>query len=411
MQGLGRTEFRVGHSRWLRAVPRGLKTLGCALLVLQVVQPASLAFAHAKPARHSTPSLDERIALYRKKLATYTEAREAYEKLAVPYWKAISEKRSVRLMKLMSNQGTSLEDYVLEQPPVYAGPPAPQNPEAQHGTAAGIPIVADFLRHAKTEFGFTPQRPATERDFKRAYAKAALAAGLTKEACVGIYAFEAGGEGKYDVQAGLETDEPDARATTTALGYNQLLSTNSVELLAEAGDAFISVLSKIAEGSSPKRRAQLQRKITALRAMMASARSVPDQWNEHSRLARTPKGLGVHALNLDVDIGPLLQAQKLLTSALFARSRGYKAPLTAAELEMMNLTGDGNGLDMVLMANTLRDKVPTSNFFQRGGYERNEVASLNNTVAKLFAATTAQIDAEAELQGAKELAAAFDVSK
>ncbi len=52
--------------------------------------------------------------------------------------------------------------------------------------------------------------------------------------------------------------------------------------------------------------------------------------------------------------------------------------------------------------------MPTSNFFQRGGYERNDVASLNNTVAKLFAATNAQIAAEAELEGAEELAAAFD---
>ena len=282
--------------------------------------------------------------------------------------------------------------------------------EAQ-GEAKGIPVVADFLRHAKAEFGFTPQRPARERDYKRAYAKAAIAAGLGKAACVKVYAFEAGGEGTYDVQAGLESDDPDARAISTALGYNQLVSTNSVELLAEAGDAFVAALSKAAEGAKPRRHAQLQGKITALKKMIAFARSVPDQWEEHAKLARTPQGLGVHALNLDVDIGPLLQAQKLLTSAAFARSRGHAAPLTGAELEMMNLTGDGNGLDMVLMPDALRDKVPTSNFFQRGGYERNDVASLNNTVAKLFAATNAQMAAEAELEGAKELAAAFDAVK
>ncbi len=392
---------------------RRFTALGCALLALQLVPPGTSGVALARPAhgKPAPPSLDQKRALYSKQLAAYTQAHDAFETLAAPYWKSISEKRALRRAKLMSNQPMALADYVLEQPPVYAGPPKPQDPEAQPEDAGALPVVADFLTHAKAEFGFAPRRPTTERDYKRAYAKAALAAGLTKAQCVKIYAFEAGGDGKYDVQAGLETDDADARATSTALGYNQLLATNSVELLAEAGDEFVAFLSKMAERSSAARRAQLQKKIAVLRTMLAFSRSVPDQWDEHSKLARTPKGLGVHALNLDVDIGPLLQAQKLLTSARFAKSRGYAAPLTAAELEMMNLTGDGNGFDMVLMPAGLRDKVPTSNFFQRGGYQRNEVASLNNTVAKLLAATNAQMDAEAELQGAEDLAAAFDAAR
>ena len=48
---------------------------------------------------------------------------------------------------------------------------------------------------------------------------------------------------------------------------------------------------------------------------------------------------------LDLDVGPLLLTQKLLDSVIFARAKGYARPLTAAELEMMNLTGDGNGFD------------------------------------------------------------------
>ena len=69
-----------------------------------------------------------------------------------------------------------------------------------------IPDVDDFLANAKAQFGFTPQAPATELDYKRAYAKVASAAGLTKEACVKIYGFESGGNGKYDIQAGREYD-------------------------------------------------------------------------------------------------------------------------------------------------------------------------------------------------------------
>lgn len=78
-----------------------------------------------------------------------------------------------------------------------------------------------------------------------------------------------------------------------------------------------------------------------------------------------------------------------MDSVNFAKRKGYTAPLTAAELEMMNLTGDGNGFDMVSMPQAMRIVVPTSNFFQRNGYERNPVAIRNNTVAKLLAATDA----------------------
>ena len=53
----------------------------------------------------------------------------------------------------------------------------------------------------------------------------------------------------------------------------------------------------------------------------------------------TAGGYGIHAAVLDIDIGPLLQVQKLIDSVRFARAKGYTAPLTAAELEVMNLTG------------------------------------------------------------------------
>ncbi len=134
---------------------------------------------------------------------------------------------------------------------------------------------------------------------------------------------------------------------------------------------------------------------------------MPNAWSEHEKLGLTPQGIGVHALNLDLDVGPLLQTLKLTDSINFARRKGYAAPLSAAELEMMNLTGDGNGFDMVSMPQAMRSQVPTSNFFQRRGYERNPVASRNNTVSKLIAATDVKMDKETALQGARDLAAAF----
>jgi hypothetical protein len=186
-----------------------------------------------------------------------------------------------------------------------------------------------------------------------------------------------------------------------------LLSTNSVELLAEQGRQFIETLKSRAAEASGVRKAALEQKIAVLQKMVTFARSVRDDWNVHERLGRTPKGLGVHALNLDIDIGPLLQTQKLVNSVNFAKARGYSAALTAAELEMMNLTGDGNGFDMVTMPQAMRAKVPTSNFFTQLGYEHNPVARKNNTAAALLSATDAVMDREQQLPGAKDLAASF----
>ena len=78
--------------------------------------------------------------------------------------------------------------------------------------------------------------------FKRAYARYALAAGLTSEQAVRVYSFETGGTGNYDVQSGIE--QGGKRAISTAIGYNQLLTTNSVELMAEQGDVFVKDLTQ-----------------------------------------------------------------------------------------------------------------------------------------------------------------------
>jgi hypothetical protein len=359
----------------------------------------------------TAPAASPAMVEYRRKLDEYTKARQKFDDEASAYWKSIADKRRQRNAKRRANQSIVLEDYVLTQPPVYSGPPKPVDPSAPgpppRPPREYVPVVADFQKLAAEHFNFIPQRPHAEMEYKRAYAKAALAAGLTKPQIVRIYAFESGGNGGYDVQAGLEYNSPGARAINSALGYNQLLNTNSVELLAEKGDRFIDVLKARAAGSSGEAKAALERKIDAVRRMIAFSRTVPDDWYEHDKLANTPLGFAVHALNLDIDVGPLLQTQKLVDSVHFARSKGHTAPLTAAELEMMNLTGDGNGLDMVMMPAALRDKVPTSNFFQQGGYGRNPVASRNNVVAKLIAATDAKMDREVQLQGARDMAAAF----
>lgn len=347
------------------------------------------------------------LADYQAKLAQYTQARQAYDAEADTYWNAVVEKRRTRNAKRRDHVAILLADYVLTQPPVYAGPPRPVNPAGPPPEEKPpIPLVADFLKAAAEQHGFVPQRPPSDLDFKRAYAKAASAAGLTRDQIVGVYAFETGGNGTYDTQAGVSATRP--HAISPAIGYNQLLSTNSVSILAESGPRLLAALRQKAKSATGDTRYAMERKIEALKRMIAFSRSVPNHWNDHDRLAKTTAGgMGIHAVILDIDIGPLLQVQKLLNSVLFARAKGYSAPLSAAELELMNLTGDGNGIDMVMMPPTLRQQVPTANFFQQSGYERNPVARRTATVAGLIADMESKMGRGAQSPGAKDLAAAF----
>ena len=346
------------------------------------------------------------MAQYRRALEDYNKAWQSYSVATGSYWNSIAEKRKLRNAKRAQGETLSIDDYMLAQPPVYKGPPKPKNPIKPElpPRRVYVPVVNDFLAAARQEFKFMPRLPQSDSEFKSAYAKVALAAGLTKDQIARIYAFEATGNGNYDIEAGLEYNKH-GHAITTALGYNQLLATNSVEILAEKGNEFIKEFQAMAGETDGSQRQALDGKIEILHRMVAFARSVPDAWDQHEILANTQKGLGVHALNLDLDVGPMLQTQKLLDSVVFARRRGFSRTLSAAELEMMNLTGDGNGFDMVTMPLQWRDQVPTANFFRPSGYEDNPVAQRNNVVAKLIAATDARMDLEAGKPGARELAA------
>src|SRR5260370_1546209 len=140
------------------------------------------------------------IAEYRRKLREYQEASAAFDEEAGAYWASISEKRRGRNAKRREHLTITLDDYVLTQPPIYTGPKRPVNPEPEEGKPPrerkAIPVVADLLRAAAEHFQFTPQRPATEAEFKRAYARYALASGLTPEPAGRGSSFQAGGPGK-----------------------------------------------------------------------------------------------------------------------------------------------------------------------------------------------------------------------
>jgi hypothetical protein len=361
-----------------------------------------LAAAGAKQTASAQPEGD-----HQRKLSEYLAARKAFEQEEDAYWSLVAQKRHARYAKRRDHQPIALDDYVLTQPPVYTGPKRPPGfvPEVVQKPRLHkmIPVVADLMKAVSDLYQWRPQRPATDFEFKRAYALYAANAGLTREQAVRVYAFETGGNGTHASQSGSHGSHP----ISSAIGYNQLLTTNTVELLAEQGEEFVKELTaKTASLAGPARNA-LEQKIAVLKKMVALATSVPDTWSEHEKIGDTPQGWALHAMVLDIDVGPMLQTHKLLTSVIFAREKGYTRPLTAAELEMMNLTGDGTGLDMVTMPQALREQVPTSNFFVRAGYERNPVAIHHNTVAKLLAITDSRMDANSSQPGARELAAVF----
>jgi hypothetical protein len=380
--------FRRRSSIWLLAA------------VLLGAAPPLFAQGEADGAHAASPAVE-----------AYIRARTAYEQEAEAYWQSITDKRRARFAKRRGGERILLADYVLEQPPAYTGPPRPpgyvpprRDPERP---PVPIPTIPEFLAAAKEQYNFVPDRPRSETEFKQAYARIAAAAGLTREQAVRIYAFETGGNGEYDTQAGLLSNK-NGKPISPAIGYNQLLSTNSVSLLAGHGDKFLTTLSSAAAGMVAADRKAMDRKIAVLQKMIAFARSVPNAWSQHEKLAKfTEGGKGIHAAILDRDIGPLLQTQKLLNSVMFAKSKGVSRPLAAVELELMNFTGDGNGFDMVTMPHELRDKVPTSNFFQRNGYERNPIARRTGTVAALFESIDGKMDRASRLPGARALAEAF----
>ena len=66
-----------------------------------------------------------------------------------------------------------------------------------------------------------------------------------------------------------------ARAISPAIGYNQLLSTNSVSLLAEHGGRLAAALRQKASTLTGNAKVVMERKIDALKRMIAFSRSVP----------------------------------------------------------------------------------------------------------------------------------------
>lgn len=396
---------RSGGTGGLRGVLAGL----VALLVLGAGLAGPAVAASPEKTFAATLGSAER-----RTFETYIAAR-AYHALTVDeFWGEVEEKRALRRKKRAADAPVTAKDYVRGFPPDYAGPKLPddlarrwekfrQTDEKKRPPPEPAPGIADFLAHAKAEFGFVPDR-IPEREFKRRYAREALAVGLTKHQVVRVYALETSGLGTADMVAGVHPITRKGTPISTALGYAQLLSANSTSELVKHGPGFIARLKRMAKGApTPEAAARYERKARILTRMLAVARSVPNDWSRHVALGRTAKGYGIHAINVDGDIGPWLQVVKLEGLKTLAEKKG-RARLSGAEIELMNLAGPATGLEMMTPAGR---GATTPNFFERGGYGRNTIVR-GKTSAELLAALDERMDTNEKNEGAVVFTQVFD---
>ena len=340
----------------------------------------------------------------------YLRGRAAFDTELQAYWAQVDQKRDGRKKKRTQAIAFTADDYIAVQPPKYDGPSLPPDvakivtevkpPEPEMLK----PVVADFLAAARGEYGFIPVT-VTEREFKRRYAEEAMTLGLSKHQVVRVYALETGGRGTHDMQAGIDPESRKGHAISSALGYAQLLSANSISELVKYGEPFAVRLTALANapGVPGAKAAALRAKVAALRKMLRVVRAMPNEWGVHVKFGNTPKGYGIHALNLDADIGPWLQAIKLKGLKEEAEKAG-RPRLSGAEIELMNLSGPRTGLEMM---EPVARGMPTANFFSQGGYYRNTIVR-EKTAAQLLTALDERMEVSIKKPGAVEFAQVFD---
>ncbi len=405
------TTLDIGTSTRAACPPAAWLSRGLALLLLAIALGATAPAARASPERDFASTLD---ATERRQFETYIAARRFHDLTSDEYWREVEEKRAQRRKKRKADVAFTSKDYVQSFPPEYTGVKLSAGlakrwaafqakDEKAKPPSKPLPGIADFLAHAKAQFGFVPDR-IDEREFKRRYAREALSVGLTKDQVVRVYALETSGLGTADMVAGIHPITKKGKPISTAIGYAQLLTANSTSELVKHGPDFIARLKRMAKGAqSEAQAARYEQKAAILSRMLAVAKSIPNEWSRHQALGRTAKGYGIHAINVDGDIGPWLQVLKLEGLKTLAEKRG-RPKLSGAEIELMNLAGPVTGLEMMEGAGR---SAPTPNFFARSAYWRNTIVR-GKTGAELLKALDERMDVNLKNEGAIVFSQVFD---
>ena len=385
-------------------------------MALLVVAVAGAALSNAASALSTADFLASLTDSEANALQEWKTERRTYDGQLDNYWEKVDDKRQARKKKRAAKVPFEASDYVMSFPPAYSGPKLSDKLAAKYAKFLAdqeksqptppkdMLTIPDYLNAAKNVYGFVPER-LSEKEFKKRYAEEAVALGLAKDQVVRIYALETGGIGTYDMQAGIHPIKKTGRAISSALGYAQLLDANSVNELSQHGDFFNDRLSeKLRNPNLSKDRATaIKTKIAILKRMYANAKRVPFEWSRHQSYAKTAEGMGMHTLNIDGDIGPLMQAMKLRGLKDTAEKAG-RPQLAGAEMEAMNLAGPATGLEMMQPAGR---KAPVTNFFARRAYYVNKMV-VGLTGEQLLAELDRRMTDSMKTAGSQEFEAAFD---
>ncbi|MEO1066971.1 MAG: hypothetical protein AAFW47_06295, partial [Pseudomonadota bacterium] len=341
----------------------------------------------------STPSeaaTQAQLNAYKRDLAAYRAARAQFASKEKAYWAEISRKKQIRADRRRAGKSIKRKHYVLSQPPKYAGPKRPRHPDPgpivkKKRKPSTLPNAKKLRASIKDLYGFNPQGSA-ERDFKKAYAREAKLYGISAEQVIGVYALETGGKGPFDLVSGeaiqrnkkCKLVKRGGRPLSTALGYFQLLNANTSSTVAVNARGpkekrFANRLRAQAAREDGKRRKELRAKADLMDRVVKDMKKAisriggkKNNWSEYRKLGKTKLGYAVHALNLDVDIGPMIQMAKLAVVRDYARKKGLRN-LSSDRLELMNLVGYPRG---ALMLEAVGLDVPTANFVKA-----NEIAA------------------------------------
>lgn len=388
---------------------------------LMCVVLAGLSFAGAAGGAEAAGRSAEKFArtlapAERKLFEDYLSAKTTHDFKSDAYWREVSDKKALRRGKRGRGEAVAAKDYVTSFPPKYTGPELPaalakrwaayqaeDDEKKKKEPPKPLPGLAEFLAAAEAEYGFRPER-IPESEFKLRYAREAVSLGLTGDQVVRVYALETSGLGTADMVSGIHPIKKTGKPISSAIGYAQLLTANTTDEIAKHGAKFLARLKAMSADRSlaAERRRALADKHDKLAVMVKAARSIPHKWDRHVAFARTQRGMGIHAINLDGDIGPWLQVVKLHGLKEMADKAGM-GKLTGAEIELMNLAGPGTALEMMRPA---ARNAATTNFFARDAYFRNTIVR-DKSSSELLVALDKRMDENITNSGAIEFAEAF----
>ncbi len=219
-----------------------------------------------------------------------------------------------------------------EKPPAtQAGDPQP--PPANPDKAKQIASIGEWVdafKKLNSTLGIKglediDPRKVKEKEFKEKYAKEVMQIGQqfgltkdqTKNIAQSLYALELGGWGTSYTTAGMpprlladgkEDERVGFHPISSAVGYNQLLKSTTLGVVKDHGLEIadrLKELEKEQPAGSPRALA-LEAKAQLLTTLNAD---VKDPTKVDSRLSTKEFGNAIQALNIDGDVGPLIQSQ------------------------------------------------------------------------------------------------------